>query len=144
MKFLKVIKEKLDIGFSKSVVSMSEHDVNMLAIMCKYCRCNVVKHGHLTRSFYAYYISQDEADMEIAKKIFAKYGIHMEIHETRMLGSDKQKALRINYLFTLDPVAVKNEIKKVERKHSALYKVENQQEKMNLQKQLMEFKQRQR
>lgn len=139
MKFLQSIKEKLKMP----VVFIPEQDVAILAMMCDYCNPKIRKPG-LIDSYYAYYVPQYPEDIDIVKSIFERNGIHMEKHLSHVFGKDVCTVLRVKLNRVWNKNVIRNEMKKIEQKHSVLYFYAKQQEKTRLQKQIVDLRQKQK
>ena len=74
---------------------MSGEDIVLLAAMCKLCRPKIVKGRFITRE-YAYFVPEDKC-IDIAKDLFAKNGIDMQIYFSYILGGAGRNVLRMNY-----------------------------------------------
>lgn len=139
MKFLKFLKVWNKVA---NVCSLSESDIDLLAFMCRLCEPKITKDGFLTRH-YAYYVPQDEEDLEIAKDIFAANGIPVREHLSGILyGMAKQKVLRVDYGDVANKDKLKQEMKRIEKRCGVLmYKEENKKKIEDLFYKVQELKQ---
>ena len=126
---------------------MSEEDVALLAHMCSVCYPHVRKKGlFLFSPDYAYYVPNDKSDLDLAKEIFSKNGINMELHWSRLRSDFGENVLRIEYGLRVNNDYVENTMVKIAHKHRDLYnmysKRENQ-ERIALKQKIAEMKKRQ-
>ncbi len=147
MQFLKNLKERISKKLEKPVFSnvqtIPDADVALLGIMCRMCAPVVTKRHiffHIF-DFYAYYAPQMESDINIAKDIFAKNGIDMNVHYSHILGGEGQEVLRINYALCNNKNKLVHEMSKIEKKYTYLYTSEAKEEKAKLYEQLIELRQ---
>lgn len=74
-----------------------KEEVGLLAVMCALFRPFVVR-GHLFKQTYAYYVLNDDRDIEFARYLFTKNNVKTEKHESRIMGRDNKKTvLRMKY-----------------------------------------------
>ena len=74
-----------------------KEEVGLLAIMCELFRPFIVR-GHLFKTTYAYYVLNDDRDIEFARYLFGKNNVKTEKHESRIMGRDNKKTvLRMKY-----------------------------------------------
>ncbi|MBO7053273.1 MAG: hypothetical protein J6W27_02460 [Alphaproteobacteria bacterium] len=74
-----------------------KEEVGLLAVMCALFRPWVVK-GRLFKKTYAYYILNDDRDIDFARYLFSKNNVQTEKHESRIMGRDNKKiVLRMKY-----------------------------------------------
>jgi len=74
-----------------------QEEVGLLAIMCTMFRPHVFR-GHLFKKLYAYYVLNEDKDIEFARYLFGKNGVKTEKHESRIMGRDNKKTvLRMRY-----------------------------------------------
>ena len=150
MQFLKNLKDKIAAKMEKPVFSdvqtIPEQDVALLGVMCRMCS-PVTTRPHIffhLFDLYAYYVPQFEGDINIAKEIFARNGIQMNIHSSHIFGQEKQNVLRINYALCNDKNKLVHEMSKIEKKYIALYKPELKEEKAKLWNRVIELRQKQK
>lgn len=143
MNVFNFIGNKIDRYCNETFVSLSRTDITLLAAMCKYCRSQVVKKGFFNH-VYAYYIPEYEEDLEIAKQIFEKNGIHMTEHVSHILTYEGEKVLRMDYSKVLNKEHIRKELQKISKKYNSLYAVGVGQERMKLQKQIQDLRQKQK
>lgn len=150
MRFFKNLKTKITNRLEKPVFSdvktMPDEDVALLAIMCKMCSPVVTKRHIFIHvlDLYAYYAPQSESDINIAKDIFARNGIQMDVHDSRIFGDERQPVLRINYAMCTNKNKLVQEMTRIEQKYYSLYTAEARSEKAILWRQLMELRQNQK
>ena len=117
MKFFKFLKNKnngIEVG------SMSDADIESLAIMCYVCKPKVSKKGFITR-YYAYYITESRDDLEIAKEVFIRNGIPVQEHMSNIMSLYKQEVLRVDYEDIKNQDKLKQVMEKIDAKRAALY-----------------------
>ena len=74
-----------------------KEEIGLLAVMCALFRPFVVR-GHLFKQTYAYYVLNDDRDIEFARYLFSKNNVKTEKHESRIMGRDNKKTvLRMKY-----------------------------------------------
>ncbi|MCQ2571916.1 MAG: hypothetical protein MJ165_02885 [Alphaproteobacteria bacterium] len=74
-----------------------KEEVGLLAVMCALFRPFVVR-GHLFKQTYAYYVLNDDGDIEFARYLFTKNNVKTEKHESRIMGRyNKTTVLRMKY-----------------------------------------------
>lgn len=115
MKFLNFIEDKIKKYFDNPGITISEQDVDKLASMCEKCRSTVIKRGFLLNQKYAYYIPDNESNLTVAKEIFERNGIPMDVHFSYITGVG-QNVLRINYRFFPDKENLRKEMKKIRQR----------------------------
>ena len=119
MKFLKsFIKEKTKFTPFKP---MSEQDMVLLAFMCGHCRSMVVKKGLFRSMAYAYYVPVKEEYISIAQELFVKSGINMVVHNSAIMGENKQNVLRIKYKDVSDKSALRKIMNDIQKEYYRLY-----------------------
>lgn len=139
MKFLRIFKGKTQ---DTTFKAMSEQDVALLAFMCRYCKPLIIKKELFRNVCYGYYVPCKEEDINIAQEIFVKNGINMVVHNSAILGENKQKVLRINYENVSDKVAFRKEMDRIKQKNHSLYLTDTKGEFAQLEKRFSELKQR--
>ena len=150
MQFLKNLKEKIVARFEKTIFSdvktMPAEDVALLGVMCRMCVPVVNKRHILVHplDLYAYYVPQLASDIDIAKEIFERNGIQMQIHYSHIVGREGQEVLRVNYAFATDKNKLVTEMNKIEQKYISLYTPGAKEEKAKLWQQVIELRQKQR
>ena len=143
MKFLKSVKDACKSVFLKPVIPLTEQDVELLALLCVYCRAKIVKNG-LIKTCYSYYVPQNNKDIDVIRQIFVKNGIDMKKHFSHILDKSGQDVLRMDYTFNPNKDAIKREIKRIERKHFELYSFSTREEKAKILQRFAELKQNQK
>ncbi len=103
------------------VASVSDADIETLAVMCRHCEPKFSKKGFITRN-YAYYVPQYEEDLEMAKNIFVKNGIPAKEYMSNIMGSRKEKVLRIDYRDVKSEDKLKHEMKRVKENMFSLFR----------------------
>lgn len=127
MRFLKNLKTKITSRLEKPIFSdvktMPDEDVALLASMCKMCSPVVTKRHVFIHvlDLYAYYAPQSESDINIAKDIFARNGIQMDVHNSHIFGDEKQPVLRINYAMCTNKNKLVQEMTRIKQKYYSLY-----------------------
>ena len=74
-----------------------KEDVDLLAAMCSCCTVITKPRRFFRKQEYLYYVPSAESYVDIAKDLFAKHGLEMQIHKSRILGIPGQKVLRTEY-----------------------------------------------
>ena len=150
MQFFKNLKKRMSIRLEEPVFSnvqtIPAEDVALLGVMCRMCS-PVIRKKHIffhIFDWYAYYVPQLESDIDIARDIFARNGINMDIHFSHITGSEGQEVLCINYAWCNDKNKLVHEMAKIEKKYISLYTPEAKEEKAKLWKQVIELRQRQK
>lgn len=96
-----------------------KEEVGLLAVMCALFRPWVVK-GRLFKKTYAYYILNDDRDIDFARYLFSKNSVKTEKHESRIMGRDNKKTvLRMQYKNTIGHVQNTDFIEDVYARFSA-------------------------
>ena len=108
------------------------------------CAPEITKNGVFGRSFYAYYATQQESDIQIAQEIFLRNGINMSVHNSYIFGLDKEPVLRVNYALCDNDYKLNQEMRKIEQKYYSLYTPGFKSEKAKLYQQLLELRQKQK
>lgn len=106
-----------------TVIPLSDEDIDKLAKMSEYCRATVTKNGIFCTKYYAYYIPQDERDIETAKKMFEQHGIRMRVHNSRIFRGYRKKVLRINYSDVANKRDFRQIMKKLEQRYTSMYEL---------------------
>ena len=75
---------------------LSDEDITLLAFMCSFCAPDVTKHG-ICSKHYAYYATTSIYDLDIAKYLFERNGIKMQVHHSHIRSSKGQDVLRMRY-----------------------------------------------
>ena len=102
------------------VKPMSQDDIDLLAVMCNFCAPIIVK-GWLLKRAYAYYVPIYESDFGVVKKIFAKSGIKMHEHYSRIISSTGSNVLRANYASHDDEGLLLNIMRQIDCKRLMLF-----------------------
>ena len=93
MKFLNLFKSKPK---SEEKVDFSKEDVALLASMCSFCSPYVIKRT-ICVTHYAYYIPHRDNDLDLAKDLFERNGIRMQVHYSFIKSRQGQYVLRMKY-----------------------------------------------
>ncbi len=73
-----------------------DEDIALLALMCN--KCSIITFRKIfLQTKYFYYVPQSESYLDIAKDIFNKNGINMEVHFSHIIDYEGRNVLRINY-----------------------------------------------
>ena len=149
MSFLKILKEKMKKRLEEPKVfsyvkRIPADDVALLAAMCRECAPVVIRRKSLRTFVYAYYIPQDESDIAIAKNLFAKHGITMEIHFSHIIDYEGQNVLRTNYMFCTDNDLLVKNMQNIREKYVSLYMPQAKEEKLKIMRKVEELKQNQK
>jgi len=118
MKFFKFLKSKnkgVEIG------TISDADIEKLSVMCQLCEPKISKKEGFSEKCYAYYVPQYEKDLEEMKAIFVKCGIPVHEHLSGILGSYKQKVLRVDYKEVKNQDKLKHEMRRIKERMFALF-----------------------
>jgi len=86
---MEYISEQLD-------TRLRDEDIAILAFMCVFCKKDVIKKG-LFPVHYAYYIPDQEQDLDVAKMLFEQNGINVRAHYSHIRLGRGQYALRMRY-----------------------------------------------
>lgn len=149
MKFLNNIKTKLQqVKDNRKVPVVSDipqEDIYILSSMCMRCIPAVeVLKFKLFPMRYSYYVPTTETEADIAKSIFEKHGIQMEVHYSRILSYEGQNVLRTNlakYERTNQSKQVRNIMKAIEDGNLFLYSPQGQQKRQDLSLKISELQQ---
>ena len=102
------------------VRQMSEEDLDILALMCGFCAPYVEK-GLFIKRYYAYYVPIKDSYFDIAKEIFAKSGIEMQTHFSRIINYLGENVLRVNYASVKEEEKLYDIMRKLDNERLILY-----------------------
>ena len=140
MKFFRFFtKEKTQKTLLKTI---PEQDMRLLAFMCRCSEAVVVKKELFRESAYAYYIPFKEEYVSVAQKIFAKNGINMVVHNSAILGEDRQNVLRVKYKDVQDKSGLKKTMDNIRKEYYTLYVTEPNEGLLAIEQQILAMKQR--
>lgn len=124
---------------------MSKEDIGLLAQMCSGCYMFVSK--GIFSGKYAYYIPNNESDLTLAKEIFNRNNIDMQVHKSRIRNDLGEYVLRVKYNNGLNDVFIKDTMSSIYQKHIDLYSICNtkmKEERQMLRQKILELKQMQK
>ena len=76
--------------------TLNDEDITLLAFMCSFCAPDVTKKGVWSKH-YAYYIPTKAEYLDIAKDLFEKNGIDVQLHYSFIMSKHGQDVLRMRY-----------------------------------------------
>lgn len=150
MRFLQNIKTKLrktvKYTENRSVSWMPQEDIDMLASMCMMCVPVVKQRKFIFSKYYSYFVTSPETEINIAKSIFEKSGIHMHVHYSGIVSGEEREVLRTDFekYESRDAKRIMMIMEKIENNYIYLYSPQGKQKRQELSRKLNELHQNQK
>lgn len=122
-----------------TISKMSKEDIGILAMMCRFSEPVVKTGGIFIKQTYAYYVPRDEKDFDLVIKTFAKYGIKMEVHYSRIVNTLGENVLRTNYALYKNPYELTKTIENISQEYINLFTPQFRQLRLELNKRINEL-----
>lgn len=118
-----------------------EEDIDLLALMCSLCTFVTKERFILPNKKYLYYVPASDSFVKPAKYLFAKNGLNMHLHNSKILGVPGQDVLRVEYTVISKDPAISDMIERIKMRRLSLFEQKTLAKRLVLLKELENLKQ---